>query len=245
MKGFVALLILVSSCAGVLYAQEMTSQNFSITSDSINVGGLRSTSTSFTLEDTAGDIATGIGTSTNFTLYAGYQKQQISDISLIPGADVTMTFLGGVTGGTSNGSTTFTVISDNDPGYTVSIKASSSPALMSASDSFADYTPAGAAPDFVFSVAAGISEFGFSPQGADIASRYKDNGSTCNTGTGDTALACWDGLSTSNQTIVQRMSATASTGVPTTINFRAEIGSGKIQTEGVYVATTTITILPL
>lgn len=246
MKGFIFVIILVVCSVSVLYAQEMSSQSYSIISDSINIGGLRSTSTNFSIEDTAGDIATGIGTSTNFTLYAGYQKQNISDISLAPGSDVTMSgSLGGITGGTSNGSTTFTVISDNDPGYMVTIKASSSPALVSGGESFADYTRAGSDPDFTFSIAAGTSEFGFSPEGNDISDRFRDNGSSCNTGSSDTSLACWDALTTSDQTIVRRMSSTASTGSATIINFRAAVGSGRNQPEGVYIATTTITVLPL
>ncbi|MEN9647244.1 MAG: hypothetical protein RLY57_48 [Candidatus Parcubacteria bacterium] len=246
MKHFFALLVLIVSCAGVLYADEMSSQHYSITSDSVNAGGILSTSTNYKLEDTAGDIATGISSSTNFLLYAGYQKQQMTDIALTPGGDVVMSpSIGGITGGTANGSSTFTVTSSNDPGYMVTIKASSSPALTTGSESFADYTPAGVVPDFTFSVDAGTSEFGFSPEGTDIHSKFLDNGVACGTGSSDTALSCWDALSTSDQTIVQRMSATASTGSQTTLNFRAAIGSGKIQPEGVYVSTTTITVLPL
>jgi hypothetical protein len=246
MKHLFALAVLILSCAGFLYADEMSSQNYSITSDSVNAGGIFSTSTNYNLEDTAGDIATGISSSTNFLLYAGYQKQQMSDISLTPGSDVIMSpSIAGITGGTANGSSTFTVISDNDPGYMVTIKASSSPALTTGVESFADYTPSGAMPDFTFSVAAGTSEFGFSPEGSDIDSRFLDNGAACGTGTSDATLSCWDALSTSDQTIVRRMSATASTGSQTILNFRAAVGSGKIQPEGVYVSTTTITILPL
>jgi hypothetical protein len=242
---FVLLLLTISS-SGFLYADEMSSQNYSITSDAVNSGGLYSTSSGFSLEDTAGDIATGISSSTNFLLYAGYQKQNTSDISLIPGNDVIMSSsLGGLTGGTSNGSTTFTVISANDPGYIVSIKSLSNPALTTGVESFSDYTPVGAVPDFTFSIATADSEFAFSPEGSDIDNRYKDNGSICGTGSSDASLSCWDALSTTNRTIVQRMSSTASSGTATTINFRAAIGSGKIQSEGVYVSTTTITILPL
>lgn len=239
-------IIALLSYASIINAQEMSSQNFSIVSDSVNVGGLRSTSTSFSLEDTAGDIATGISTSSNFTLYAGYQKQQMTDIVLIPGDDVIMSpSLGGLTGGTSNGSTTFTVISDNDPGYMVTIRSESSPALTSGSASFDDYSPSGSDPDFIFAVLPETSVFGFSPEGDDIDDRFRDNGSVCNSGSSDTALSCWDGLSTADAIIVQRYTSTASSGSQTTINFRAAIGSGRNQQEGVYVATTTITVLPL
>jgi hypothetical protein len=221
-------------------------RNYSITSDNINAGGIFSTSSSFRLEDTTGDIASGISSSTNFVLYAGYQKQQISDISLSPGVDVIMLpSLGGVTGGASNGSSIFTVISNNDPGYIVTIKASSSPALTTGVYGFADYTRVGVVPDFTFSIAVTDSEFAFSPEGIDIENRFKDNGSNCGIGSSDTPLSCWDALSTNDQIVVQRNSATASSGTATTINFRASIGSSKIQPQGVYVSTTTITILPL
>lgn len=246
MNYLAALFVISISSVSLLYAEEMSSQNYSIISDSVNAGGVFSTSTNYKIEDTTGDIATGISSSTNFYLYAGYQKQNVTDISLVPGNNVTLSpAIGGITGGTANGSSTFVVISDNDPGYMVSIKAASSPALTAGLDSFADYTPAGIVPDFSFSVAAGESEFGFSPEGSDIVGRFLDNTSSCGTGSSDTTFACWDALSTSNQTIVQRMSATASSGSQTTLNFRAAIGAGKIQPEGVYLSTTTITILPL
>ncbi len=246
MKNILALFIAATAFAGLVYADEMSSQHFSITSDSVNVGGIRSTSTNYGLEDTAGDVATGISTSTNFNLYAGYQKQEVSDIYLTPGSNVTMvTSLGGLTGGTANGSSTFTVLSYDDAGYLVNIRAEGSPALTSGANSFADYTPAGSDPDFSFSIAPTASEFGYSPEGDDITARYKDNGASCNAGSSDTSDACWDAFSTSDQTIVERLSSTASTGSPTTIKFRAAIGASHIQPQGVYVATTTITILPL
>jgi hypothetical protein len=154
--------------------------------------------------------------------------------------------IGGVTGGTSNGSTNFTVTTDNPAGYSVTIQASSSPALQSLSDNFADYTATAASPDFTFSVPSTASRFAFTVEGTDIANSFKDNGSnTCNTSSTDTADACWAGLSTGLQTIVNRTSANHPTGTVTTIKFRAQSGSAHVQTAGTYVATTTITALSL
>jgi hypothetical protein len=211
----------------------------------MNFGGDRSTSASYTIEDTGGEIATGSSSSTNYTMSAGYQQMQSIYMALTPPTNVTLApAIGGVTGGTANGSTNFTVVTDDQAGYTVTITASSSPALVSATDSFADYVPSGANPDFTFGIAATASAFAFSPEGTDIAQRYKDNGSSCNAGSSDTADACWDGLSTSPITFVSRSSSNHPAGTVTTLKFRAASGSSHIQKDGTYTATTTITVLP-
>jgi hypothetical protein len=238
---------------GIVYSasyasgQTMSSGSYKIQSDSINFGGVRSTSTSYTMEDTGGEVGTGESSSATYRMKAGYQQMHEIYIALAPAADVTMSpAIGGVTGGTSNGSTGFTVTTDNPAGYTVTIKASSTPALQSSLATIADYTPAGANPDFTFSVPSTAAEFAFSPEGADIDQRFKDDGSTtCNTGSVDTADACWVGLSTSAQTIVTRTSANHTAGTLTTVKFRVQSGSAHVQTAGTYVATTTITALPL
>jgi hypothetical protein len=153
--------------------------------------------------------------------------------------------IAGVTGGTSNGSTVVTVTTDSPSGYSLFIKASSSPALISGANSFADYTPAGD-PDFTFSILASASEFAFSPEGTHIVQKYKDDTvSLCNTGSSDTPNACWDALSTSNQTISQSTSGNHPSGTATTLKFRAQSGSSHIQPPGEYTATTTVTALPL
>lgn len=227
-------------------AEVMTSTDYSIQSDSLNFGGLRSASGAYAMEDTLGEVATGVSSSTDYTMNAGYQQMQETAISIVPPSNVTLSpAIGGLSGGTSNGQTSFTVTTDDPAGYMVTIVASTSPALTSGSDSFADYQPAGAAPDFTFTNAATASTFGFTPEGADIASRYKDDGlGTCGTGSTDTANACWDGLSTSAKTIVSRATANQPAGVVTTLKFRAASGSSHVQASGLYTATTTITVIP-
>lgn len=228
------------------YGQVMSSSNYHIQSDSVNFGGVRSTSASYTIEDTLGESATGISSSTNYVMKAGYQQMQEVVIAITAVANVTMSpTIPGVTGGTANGSTVFTVTTDDIAGYTATITASSSPALQSPLSSFADYVPGGANPDFTFSNGATASTFAFSPEGADIDQRFKDNGSACNTGPGDTANTCWDGLSTSAKTILTRTTSNTPNGTDTTIKFRASSGSSHIQVNGTYVATTTITVVAL
>ncbi len=174
-----------------------------------------------------------------------------SEISFATTAqDVTMTpSLGGITGGTSNGTTTVVVLTNDSSGYTMTIKASSSPAMQddTSTDSIPDYTPAAAGvPDFAYSVPAG-AEFGYSVSAsttADLAQKFKDDGaSTCNTGSADTGGmgSCWYGLSTTATSTIFRTTATSASGSTSSIAFKLTINSGSLITEGVYKATTTLT----
>ncbi len=229
-------------------AQVMSSTNYKIQSDSVNSGGILSNSGSYKLEDTVGEIGTGDSTSASYKLRAGYQAMQLSYIALSSITDVTMSpSIGGVSGGTSNGSADFTVTTDDSAGYQATFKASSSPAMVSpGGDSIADYTPtAPGTPDFAFAIASDVAEFGFSPEGSHIVSKFKDNGSACATGSSDTPNACWYGLSTAAETVAQSASPNHPGGTQTTLKFRVMSGSGHIQNVGVYTATTTITALPL
>lgn len=238
------ILALVSLQLG--FAQVASSTNYQLQSDSINFGGGLSTSTNYSQESTFGEIGTGRASSTNYQLRAGYQQMQESYIALSPAADVTMSpSLGGLTGGTSNGSTTVTVTTDNPAGYYLTYEASSSPAMQSPFDSIDDYDE-GADADFAFAVVANEARFGFSPSGSDIAPAFKDNGALCGGGgVLDTSLACWAGLSTSPITIAEASGANHPDGVATTINFRVGVGSGAGILDGLYTATTTLTALPL
>jgi hypothetical protein len=227
-------------------AEQMSSTNYKIQSDSVNFGGGDSSSANYFIESTAGEIATGESGSTNYNLRAGYQQMQEIYLAATASANVTMSpTIGGLTGGVANGSTNTTVTTDNPAGYTITIKASSSPALVSGANSIQDYAPAGSDPDYAFSVSSNTSEFGYTPEGTDIVQRFRDNGSSCNAGSGDTTDRCWDGLSTVAETISERTSGNHPNGTMTTIKFRVESGSSNFQPEGEYVATTTLTILPL
>ncbi len=227
-------------------AQVMQSTSYRIESDSINIGGSFSSSTSYKLEDTIGEVATGFSSSTSYNLSAGYQALQAAYLALSGATNVTLSpTLGGVTGGESNGSTTVIATTDSSGGYQLTIAASTSPAMKFGANTIADYVPAGANPDYIFSTVASESHLGFSPEGTDIATRFKDDGIGCNTGSGDTNFACWDGLSTVAQTIVYRSSANTPTGTLTQIRFRVGIGGSVSQAPGTYTATTTITALAL
>ena len=228
-----------------VYAQVRSSPSYSLESDSINVGGGFSSSTSFQQESTVGEVATGVGTSTSFSLQAGYQQLQASFLSLAGTDSVMLTpSLPGLTGGQSNGSTSAIVTTDNSAGYQLSIAAAIDPALQDGTgNSIADYTPAGFA-DFIFTIASGAAEFGYSVGGDDVVSGFQHNGTTCGIGMMITAANCWTGLTTV-PTVVAQGSANQPIGATTTIRFRVEIDSEASVPAGVYIATTTVTALPL
>jgi hypothetical protein len=226
-------------------AQVATSTNYQLQSDSINFGGGLSTSTNYQQESTFGEIATGNSTSTNYQLRAGYQQMQEVYLSMTAPAEVIMSpNLAGLTGGTSNGSTTVTVTTDSPAGYTLNLESQTDPAMQSGIYSIDDYDE-GVDADFSFLVTSGIAHLGFSPSGPDTPDAFRDNGSLCGVGSGETLLACWAGLTTLGTVIAESTDSNHPAGTETTINFRVGIGSGAGVETGVYTATTTLTALPL
>src|SRR3989344_8985959 len=187
----------------ILLAQVMQSTTYKIMSDTINAGGEDvSSSTNYILGDTLGEVGTGDSNSTNYYLHAGFWQMQESYISITSPSYLGLTSIGGIAGEGTEGTVSWQVTTDNFAGYTISIETTTTPALTSAQDSFANYPPSGADPDYTFSIASSAAEFGFSPEGTDTNSRFKDNGSGCNTGSGEVSAKYWGALSTSSQTIV-------------------------------------------
>ena len=234
--------ILITVLTNITWAQVASSSNYRLQADSLNFGGGLSNSTNYNLESTFGETATGNGISVDYGMNAGYQQMVTSSISITVPSDVTLSGISGT--GSSNSSVAWTVTTDNSAGYTLSIKARSNPALVAGSDSFGDYSPSGANPDYNWSVGASASAFGFSPEGVDTASRYLDNGSSCGTGVSNASDQCWDGFSTTNRTIASRSSSNTPSGAATTVKLKAEVGNTKTQPVGSYVATLTVTATP-
>lgn len=227
-------------------AQVMSSSNYQLQSDSINIGGGLSSSTNYLQESTVGEIATGPSDSGSYSLRAGYQQMHEVYIAIsVSSSSVFMdTSLPGITGGESNGTTTVTVTTDGASGYSLSIAAENDPAMRKDSDSIADYDH-GAEADFVFTTNTGEAFFGYTPSGSDLVQAFLDDGGTCNTSTGDTPFACWAGLSTTGTQIAQGNGPNHPAGESTNINFRVELGGSNSVPAGVYIATTTVTAVPL
>jgi hypothetical protein len=175
--------------------------------------------------------------------------QVVSDeISITDCTNFTMTgTIAGMTGGSSTGSCTWTVRTNNDGGFSMAIKAGSVPALATGGYSFADYTPAvSTTPDYAWSVAASAAEFGYTVEPAALAdnvTKFLDNGSNlCNTGAANGADTCWYKLTTADQTIVSRSTKTDSSGQAEVVKFKAEVGNTAYQQDGTYTATVTATV---
>lgn len=240
-----SLIFILTALAPMAWGQVRSSGLYQMERDSFNVGGGEATSSSYQLNDTAGDIATGRSTSSSYILDAGYQQQDYVVLTLTGGDDVVMdTAIGGITGGTSNGSTTINASTNGAAGYQLTIQASASPAMQSPTSTIADYVPAGGTADAAFVTDPSDAHFAFSPFGPDTASRYLVSGSTCGSGSASTT-ACWDGLSTSPVTIASAPGSNIPNGATTTVYFKVGIGSAASQLAGTYVATTTITLLSL
>ena len=241
------LTVLAIAVGSVGFAQVRNSTSYQLQSDSINIGGGYSSSTNYVQESTVGEIATGLSDSTSYSLRAGYQQMQEVYLSIAVSGDVTMTpALGGLTGGTSNGSTTVTVITDSPSGYRLDISAENDPAMLrdGGGDSIADYNE-GAEPDFTFTTGAGEAHLGYTPEGVDITQPFQDDGGSCNTGGADASLSCWAGLATTTTAIAQGTGSNHPNGATTTVNFRVGLDSAAIILSGDYTATTTVTALPL
>lgn len=231
---------------GVGYAEVRSSASYQLQSDSVNFGGGYSSSTNYSLESTAGEVASGDSDSTNYALRAGYQQMQEVFLSITAAPAVTMSpSIGGLTGGTSNGSTSVVVLTDSPAGYELTIVSENAPAMQGTFGTIADYVPqANPLPDYAFTTAATNAYFGFSPEGTDIVTRYRNSGAVCGSGASDDALACWDGLAITD-TVIARGAANQPSGATTTIRFRVEVGSDSPVVAGTYIATTTLTAIPL
>ncbi len=233
---------------GYVYSA-MTSTSYQITTDSINTGGgLNSTSSNYYESDTIGEIATGNSTSTSYSMYAGFWTPDSNNVYISiqsPGGNA-LPAISGLTAASSVASSSWIVTTNNSTGYSLTISASTSPALrILTGSSFDDYVPSGPDPDFNFAISPNASAFAFSPEGVDIISKYKDNGSACNIGALDTLMSCWDGLATTSKQISTSNTSNHPSGATTTVEYKVEVGSNKIQDSGAYNATIIVTATTL
>ena len=225
----------------LLLADYMQSSTYRIQSDSLNFGGLESSSGNYKLNDTLGESATGDSSSSNYSIHAGYWQMQSSFISITSPSDLVLSSMAGLSGGSSEGTLSWDVLTDNSAGYSMTIAASTTPALKSTLDSLDDYVPAGSDPDYDFYNDPTKSSFGFSPEGTEVIPRFKDNGSACNIGSGETVGKCWDGLSTTPKVMAGSTTSNMPSGSTVTSRFRAESGADHVQISGEYNVTIIVT----
>jgi hypothetical protein len=175
-----------------------------------------------------------------------------SEISfVVPATTTTMVgSLGGVTGGTATGTAQAAVQTNSTTGYTMDISFSNSPAMRgntSASTAIGNYGTT-SVPTYTFFTGSTSAVFGYSVNASttsDVAAAFKNDGTSCNTGSTVTQYACWQGAtSTGNFRIISRNVA-ATTSATTTLTFKVYIPNNPVPavTSDTYTATATLTAL--
>ena len=183
-----------------------------------------------------------------------------AELTITAPSDIGLSAIAGLTGGSSTGTATWTVVTNNNAGYTLQLHADASPTLAgdAQGDSIADYTEASAGvPDYTYVVDDGDAEFGFTVNTTgttvttgEIDASFKNNGAdTCNTGATLTDANCWLSTSTSGskELLATTTGETAATGEAIQLNFQVEIAppSGAFDADGFVVEdgyTSTITM---
>ncbi|OGY71294.1 MAG: hypothetical protein A2986_04595 [Candidatus Jacksonbacteria bacterium RIFCSPLOWO2_01_FULL_44_13] len=182
-----------------------------------------------------------------------------AEMTLSNPVDVGLSAIAGLTGGSSTGTATWTVVTNNNAGYTLHLHAAASPALVGGAqgDSITDYTEASAGvPDYTFVVDDGNAEFGYTVNTTgttivtgEIDASFKNNTTTCNIGATLTNANCWISTNTSGtkELLATTTGETAATGEAIQLNFQVELDpSSPFDADGfviedTYTATLTMT----
>jgi hypothetical protein len=174
-----------------------------------------------------------------------------SGISITSPPDVTMSNLG-TSVNTSTGSAVWNVKTNDADGYNLSVRATATPALVSGTNSFLDYTEATPGTPDTWSIDASTIQFGFSGIGTDVENvntdQYAASGQTvCDDGASSSTVNTtikFLGFETSNQLLATRSATTTTSGVDTRICFAAG-QNGVYAPSGLYQATIIATALAI
>ncbi len=173
---------------------------------------------------------------------------------LVGAANVTATgSINGITGGQANGSTTVSVRTNSNTGYTMSIafyNNGTDNAMLgnnSLSQSIRDYPASSTEPTYLFDTSSTSAVFAYTVSAlddTDIARAFLDNGiGACNELAGAyTADRCWMEPQVAGYEIIDRTSS-APTGATSTISFRILVPNNPVPglVADVYTATATLT----
>ena len=226
-----------------LLAYVMQSGSYKIQSDdSLTPTGGLGTSANYIFKDTMGQVSSGVSNSSQYAIKAGFQQMQEVSLSVSSPGDTALTpDIPGISGGTADASTHWTVQTDNSAGFDMKISASTNPAMKLPSDptylAFDDYS---ATPTYNWNIGSNAAKFGFAvvPATSNDAPNFEDNGSIC--GAGGNIGNCWSGLTTSPVAVIHRTVRTDATGQNEQINFKAQ--SNKFVESGTYSSLVTITV---
>ena len=131
----------------------MSSTNYTIFADSVDSGGILSTSGTFSLEDTTGESPVGYTTSSTYTVIGGYQAMDWSELEMR--IDNTSINLGTLSvSAVATSSATVTITANADSGYVLSVASVSGTSLTAVSDG---------------TVSAGSEEYGVAVSGPDAS----------------------------------------------------------------------------
>jgi hypothetical protein len=223
-----------------LFAYVMSSGDYRIQSDdALTPTGGMGTSAHYIFKDTMGQVSSGVSDSALYKMKAGFQQMQEVSLSVsAPSNTPLVPNIPGITGGTANADTHWTVQTDGSAGFDMKISASTVPAMrLDGSYYFDDYPTS---PTYNWGIGANAAKFGFAvlPATTGDATAFEDNGATC--GAGGNVGHCWSGLSTTPTTIIHRTSRTSPTGENELITFQAQ--SNKFLKSGEYSSLVTITV---
>lgn len=161
-------------------------------------------------------------------------------ITITAGTNVTMDPNLGISANSSIGSSAWTVKTNNAAGYTLSVKASTAPALKSTGAKvIADYTEATPGTPDAWVVGSGAKEFGFSAYGTNVPGDF-GTGASCGTSGTPTPTLKYLGFKTTDKQIATLGTVTSTAGVATNICFAAA-QNGVFADSGIYTATITAT----
>jgi len=154
-----------------------------------------------------------------------------SEISISVASDVDMGSIAGMAGGVATGETTWTVKTNENAGFAMTLKADADPALdgNTQGDTFVDYTPANAGtPDYNWVQTNNAAEFGFTIEpatDADTVQLFLDNETdACDTGSTNTADKCWFDFDGTNEiSVISRSTETDYAGEAEKVKFKAQL----------------------
>ena len=168
-------------------------------------------------------------------IFCQHNNVLAATINISAPADLTLSSIAGT--GSSSGSITWNIQTDNAAGYKLEWQASSA-ALSSGSDAIAAYTPAIADTPETWSVAAADSEWG-----ARLKSASTD--SDVEWGTDDTSEKWLNVNNAAVRQVVSRGTVTPGGGSDEIVDFKVDIGANHFQPTGTYSVNITMTATTL
>ena len=145
--------------------------------------------------------------------------------------------LGITSGDLSDGQAILNVETNSKDGYTLAVKASTSPALQhdSTNDTFEDYTPSATNTAESWNADSNSYQFGYGAYGNDATSEFTSSGN-CTDSDPTSGSEKYEGFATTSENIAEKSTTTPTSGVDTTFCVGAE-QKGVYAPSGTYTAT--------